>query len=277
MTGRVAGKVAFVTGAARGQGRAHAVRLAEEGADVVAIDVCADDPTVEYPLATEADLDETRELIEKAGQRAVTAVCDARDSAALRDAVDRGVAELGKIDIGVINHGILSWSPANEMSDEMWDAMIAVNLSGVFRAAREVVRPMIAAGNGGSVIMTSSNYGLKGAGGMVHYVAAKHGVVGLARGLAIDMIPHRIRVNTVNPTTVRTKMVDNEAVRGWLRQDLENPTSEDVAEPLRALHYYPEPWIDPSEVSHAVLYLASDESRYVTGISLPVDMGSLQK
>jgi len=275
--GRVAGKVALVTGAARGQGRSHAVRLAAEGADVVAMDVCADVEAVPYPLGTREDLEETARLVKAAGGDIVTWACDARDTAAVGEMVASALDRFGRLDIAVINHGVLNYGYSADMDDQTWDTMIGINLTSVFRVARASARAMIDLGNGGSIVITSSNYGLKGAGMIAGYVAAKHGVVGLARAMAIDLVDHGIRVNTVNPTTVRTPMVDNPAIRGFLRPDLADPTSEDVEGPLAALHYYAEAWMDPSEVSSAVLYLASDESRCVTGISLPVDMGSLQK
>jgi SDR family mycofactocin-dependent oxidoreductase len=275
MAGRVDGKVALITGAARGQGRSHAVRLAEEGADIIAIDVCSDLDTVDYPLASADDLATTAKLVEAAGRRAVTLQADVRDLAGLTAAVDRGVAELGRLDIVVANAGILSNGPAHELSEDAWQQMIDVNLSGVWRTCRAAIPHLIAGGRGGSIVLVSSVAGLRSYAGVAHYVAAKHGVVGLMKTLAQELAEHRIRVNTVNPTQVDTDMIQNDSMYRLFCPDLEHPTRQDFAAASAATILLPIDWVEPIDVSQAVLFLASDEARYITGIALPVDGGAL--
>jgi (+)-trans-carveol dehydrogenase len=277
MAGRVEGKVAFITGAARGQGRSHAVRLAEEGADIIALDICGAVPTVEYDGSTPDDLAETVELVEKLDRRIVAVQGDVRDSASLDEAVRRGVAELGRLDIVLANAGILTMGLAHEQSDEQWNTMIDVNLSGVWRTAKAAIPALIEQGTGGSIVITSSFAGFKGHQGVVSYCAAKFGVVGIAKSLAHELAPHRIRVNTVHPTNVRTPMLDNDVTRRAFRPDLENPTFEDTVEAYSTINIWPLPWVEPVDISNAVLWLASDESRYVTAIALPVDLGASSK
>src|SRR5215207_851002 len=207
--GRVEGKVAFITGAARGQGRSHALRLAEEGADIIAVDVCRPLETVPYELPTPDDLAETGKLVEDLDRRIVTRQADVRDLSQLQRVVQEGVSELGHIDIVCANAGIASLAPALEMEEQVWQEMIDVNLTGVWKTIRAAVPPMVERRQGGSVIITSSVAGLLGFGNLAHYVAAKHGVVGLMRTLAQELAPHMIRVNTINPTTVNTPMVMN--------------------------------------------------------------------
>src|SRR6187402_1130823 len=199
--GRLEGKVAFVTGAARGQGRSHALRLAEEGADIVAVDVCRQLASVPYPMATPEDLTETAKLVEDLDRRIVVREADVRDSARLADVVAEGIGEFGRLDIIVANAGIVSMAPTLELDEDSWQEMIDVNLTGVWKTLKAAVPAMIEAGNGGSVIITSSAAGLRGFANIAHYVAAKHGVVGLMKTLAQELAPHMIRVNTVNPTT----------------------------------------------------------------------------
>jgi SDR family mycofactocin-dependent oxidoreductase len=207
MAGRVEGKVALITGAARGQGRSHAVRLAQEGAAIIAVDLCGPLATVDkYPPATRADLDETVAEVEKLDRRIVARVADVRDRAALTAAVDEGVTELGGLDIAVANAGIASFGAAFEITDEMWQEMLDVNLTGVWNTARATVPHLIARG-GGSLMFTSSIGGLKGIQNVGHYVSTKHGIVGLMRTLANELAPHRIRVNTIHPTNVDTDMI----------------------------------------------------------------------
>jgi (+)-trans-carveol dehydrogenase len=275
MAGRVDGKVALITGAARGQGRSHAVRLAEEGADIIAIDACSDLDTVDYPLASADDLATTAKLVEAAGRRAVTLQADVRDLAGLTAAVDRGVAELGRLDIVVANAGILSNGPAHELSEDAWQQMIDVNLSGVWRTCRAAIPHLIAGGRGGSIVLVSSVAGLRSYAGVAHYVAAKHGVVGLMKTLAQELAEHRIRVNTVNPTQVDTDMIQNDSMYRLFCPDVEHPTRQDFAAASAATILLPIDWVEPIDVSQAVLFLASDEARYITGIALPVDGGAL--
>lgn len=272
-------KVAVVSGAARGQGRSHAVRLAQEGADIIALDLCSDVASVGYPLATAADLEETTAQIEKLGRRAIAVKADVRDGAAVAAAVDSGVKSLGRLDIVVANAGIVSYYPATELTSEAWQDMIAINLTGVWNVCRASLRHLIGGGRGGAMVLTSSSAAHVGVAHLAHYSASKAGVVGLMQSLAVELGPHGIRVNTVHPTAVNTPMLQNEATYRLFAPentpavDSVNPP-EEVAEPLRALNSMPVPWIEPSDVSEAVLYLVSDPGRYVTGTQLRVDAGS---
>lgn len=275
MAGRVEGKVVLITGAARGQGRSHAIRLAEEGADVIAVDACADVDTVDYPMASADDLATTAKHVEALGRRVVTQQADVRDLAGLTAAVDRGVAELGHLDVVVANAGILSNGPAHELSEQAWQQMIDINLSGVWRTCRAAIPHLVAGGRGGSIILVSSVAGLRSYAGVAHYVAAKHGVVGLMKNLAQELAEHRIRVNTVNPTQVDTDMIQNDSMYRLFCPDVPEPTRQDFAAASAATILLPIDWVEPVDVSNAVLFLASDESRYITGVSLPVDGGAL--
>ncbi len=278
MAGRVAGKVAFITGAARGQGRSHAIRLAQEGADIIAVDLCADVPGIPYPGATEADLAETVKQVEALDRRIVAAKADVRDYAGLKAALDDGVAQLGRLDIVSANAGIGSSPyPAWEMEEDTWQTMVDINLSGVWRTAKAAIPHLIAGGRGGSIILTSSAAGLKAYENIAHYVSAKHGVVGLMRTLALELAPHNIRVNSIHPTQVDTPMIANEATYKLFRPDLEHPTEEDFLPASQAMNALPIPWVEPVDISNAVLFLASDEGRYVTGVTLPVDAGCIIK
>jgi SDR family mycofactocin-dependent oxidoreductase len=227
--GRVEGKVAFITGAARGQGRSHALRLAEEGADIIAVDLCRPVETAPYETATPDDLLETVKLVEDFDRRIVAREADVRDLAALQQVVQEGVSELGHVDIVCANAGIASFAPALEMEERVWQEMIDINLTGVWKTIRAALPPMVARGHGGAVIITSSVAGLFGFPNLSAYSSAKHGVVGLMRTLAQELAPYMIRVNTVNPTTVDTPMVKNDAFYRLIRPDLENPTVEDPA------------------------------------------------
>jgi SDR family mycofactocin-dependent oxidoreductase len=277
MAGRVEGKVALITGAARGQGRSHAVRLAEEGADIIALDVCEDIETSVIPLASDDDLAETAKLVEDLDRRIMTRKADVRDLAGLESVVQEGVSEFGRLDIVSANAGIAGFGPAHELTEQQWEEMLAVNITGVWKTCRAVVPAMIEAGNGGSIILTSSTAGLMGLANTAHYTAAKHGVVGLMRTLANELAPHMIRVNSVHPTTVATDMIHNEAVYDLFRPDLEHPTLDDAKDAFLTLNMLPIPWVEARDISNAVLWLASDEARYVTGVTLPIDAGSTQK
>jgi NAD(P)-dependent dehydrogenase (short-subunit alcohol dehydrogenase family) len=228
--GKLEGKVAFITGAARGQGRSHAVRLAQEGADIIAVDLLEQVGSVGYPLATQDDMDETVRLVE-------------------------------------------------ELTDEMWDDMIAVNLTGVFKTVRAALPHLKAGGDGGAIVLTSSTAGIKGMGNLAHYVAAKHGVVGLVKTLANELAPHMIRVNSVHPTSVDTMMIHNEQTYGLFRPDkpASEVTREDVGETFLSLNALPIEWVEPVDISNAILFLVSDDARYITGVQLPVDAGSVIK
>jgi (+)-trans-carveol dehydrogenase/(-)-trans-carveol dehydrogenase len=278
MTGRVAGKVAFITGAARGQGRSHAIRLAQEGADIIAVDICEDVPGIPYPGATEADLAETVKLVEALDRRIVAAKADVRDYAGLKAALDDGVAQLGRLDIVSANAGIgTAPVPAWEMDESVWQTMIDINLTGVWHTAKAAIPHLIEGSHGGSIILTSSAAGLQAYQNIAHYVSAKHGVVGLMRTLALELAPYFIRVNSIHPTQVDTPMIQNEATWRLFRPDLEHPTEADFAPASQAMNALPIPWVEPVDISNAVLYLASDESRYVTGVALPVDAGAVTK
>jgi SDR family mycofactocin-dependent oxidoreductase len=275
--GRVDGKVAFITGAARGQGRSHAIRLAQEGAEIIAVDISKGIETLAYPIATPEDLAETVKLVEDCDRRIVALEADVRDSAQLQNAVRQGLSELGHIDIVCANAGIASFGPAVEVDERMWQEMIDVNLTGVWKTIKAVVPSMIERGQGGAIILTSSVAGLFGFPNLIHYSAAKHGVVGIMRVLAQELAPYRIRVNTVNPTTVNTNMIQWDGFYQLIRPDLEHPSQADMAEAMTGLNCLPTPWVDPIDVSNAVLWLASDEARYITGVALPVDAGFCQK
>jgi SDR family mycofactocin-dependent oxidoreductase len=278
MAGRVAGKVAFITGAARGQGRSHAIRLAQEGADIIAVDICEDVPGIPYPGPTEADLAETAKQVEALDRRIVATKADVRDYVALKAAVDDGVAQLGRLDIVSANAGIgASPVKAWEMDESTWQTMIDINLSGVWHAAKAAIPHLIEGGNGGSIILTSSAAGLQAYENIAHYVSAKHGVVGLMRTLALELAPYMIRVNSIHPTQVDTDMIQNEATYRLFRPDLEHPTREDFAPASQSVNALPIPWVEPVDISNAILFLASDEGRYITGVTLPVDAGTVIK
>jgi (+)-trans-carveol dehydrogenase len=267
----VQGKVAFITGAARGQGRSHAIRLAQEGADIIAVDICEDVPGVPYAGATEADLDQTVKEVESLDRRIVAQKADVRDLSSLQAAVDEGMAQFGHIDVVCANAGIGTFGPAMELSEDDWQTMLDINLTGVWKTVKAAAKPMVERGEGGSIILTSSTAGLAAFPNLAHYVAAKHGVVGLMRTLAVELAPLRIRVNSVHPTTVDTPMVQNPSMYELF--GMPGATREQVAEGFKPLNALPIPWVDPVDISNAVLFLASDEARYVTGVTLPVDAG----
>ena len=273
MAGRVAGKVAFITGAARGQGRSHAIRLAGEGADIIAIDVCDDIPTVPYGGATDADLAETVKAVEALDRRIVAVRADVRDYAAVKAALDVGVAEFGRLDIVSANAGVYSHAAAVELTEEQWGTLVDINLTGVWRTCKAAIGHLVDGGRGGSIVLTSSGAGLKGFPNLAHYVSAKHGVVGLMRTLALELAPHSIRVNSLHPATVDTPMVQNDAMYRLFAPDALHPSREDFAAAAAPMNALPVPWIEPIDVSNALLFLASDEARYITGVALPVDAG----
>jgi SDR family mycofactocin-dependent oxidoreductase len=271
--GRVEGKVAFITGAARGQGRSHAVRLAEEGADIIAVDLCEDVGTTPYPGASEADLEETVKAVESLDRRIVAQRADVRDLGALQRAVEEGLSQLGHIDVVCANAGIGSYAPALELTEEQWQDVVDINLTGVWKTVRAAAPAMVERGQGGSIVLVSSTAGLIAFPNLAHYTAAKHGVVGLMRALAVELAPHRIRVNSVHPTTVDTPMIQNPAIYELFtgQQGLGREEAEEAFKPLNAL---PIPWVEAIDISNAVLYLASDESRYVTGTTTTIDAGA---
>lgn len=278
MTGRVAGKVAFVTGAARGQGRSHAVRLAEEGADIIAVDICRHIENTPEPGSSPDDLAETADMIKALDRRVVTAEVDVCDLGALRSAVDGGVEQLGRLDIVIANAGIgTPGAMLDDMDEPRWQQTIDVNLTGVWKSVKAGVPHIKAGGRGGSVILTSSVGGLKAYPHVGHYVTAKHGVVGLMRTFAVELGQFNIRVNSVHPTHVGTEMLLNESTFRAFRPDLENPGADDIKPICQMFHMLPIPWVEATDISNAVLFLASDESRYITGVPLPVDAGSCLK
>jgi (+)-trans-carveol dehydrogenase len=279
MTGRVEGKVAFITGAARGQGRAHAVRLAQEGADIIAVDICKKIDTVDLIAAsTPEDLAETADLVKGYNRRIYTAEVDVRDYDALKAAVDAGVEQMGRLDIIVANAGIGNGGQTlDKTSERDWTAMIDINLGGVWKTVKAGVPHILSGGNGGSIILTSSVGGLKAYPHTGHYVAAKHGVVGLMRTFAVELGAQNIRVNSVHPTNVNTPLFMNDGTMRLFRPDLENPGPDDMKVVGQLMHTLPIGWVEPEDIANAVLFLASDEARYVTGVTLPVDGGSCLK
>lgn len=259
-------KVVVVTGAAQGTGRVHCQRFAEEGADVIALDVAA--------LADE--LADTATEVESRGRRCVTGFADVSDLAAVTSAIDGGVAELGRLDVIIANAGVhLPGGPSWELDPQVWQRTLDINLTGVWHTVRAGV-PHVGTG-GGSVVLISSTNGLRGTANTAHYTASKHAVVGLARTLANELGPRGIRVNTVHPGPLATPMVLNEQMYRKLRPDLANPTAADAAVVLRARNLLPVPWVEPVDIANAVVFLASDQARYITGTQLVVDAGLTQK
>ena len=270
--GKFDGKVAFVTGAARGQGRSHAVRLAEEGADIIAVDLCRPIDSVPYALSTPDDLARTVKEVEALDRRIIATEADVRDGAALRAAVDAGVAELGRLDIVLANAGIFGIAPADDLDDDTWRHMVDTNLTGVWFTVKAALPHL---GAGAAIVLTSSTAGLRPFPGFAHYVAAKHGVVGLAKTLALELAPRGIRVNSLHPTTVNTPMVQNDALYALFSPD--QPDRAGFTAVSTGMHALPIPWIEPADVTNAVVWLCSDEARYVTGTTLSVDAGFVIK
>lgn len=271
--GSLEGKVAFISGAARGQGRAHAVRMAEEGADIIGFDLCEQMATVTYAMATREDLEETAELVRKAGRRMVSGQADVRDQAAVQKVLETGLAQLERVDIVVANAGIFNGLGEQGRSPQAWHDAIDVLLSGVYHTCEAAIPVMIDQGQGGSIIITSSTAGLKGiygdrkatSAGVIGYAAAKHGVVGLMHIYATSLAPHRIRANTIHPTGVETPMVMNEQFGQFFRD------YPDVLSRMQNL--LPIPAVAPEDIANAAIFLASDAGRYITGVTLPVDAG----
>ncbi len=274
---RVAGKVALVTGGARGIGRAQAVRLAEEGADLVVVDRCEAVEHSTTPGASPEDLKETVRLVEATGRRILPFQADVREQAALDAAVAEAVAELGGLDIVCATAGISSAGPAVDMAEDTWRTMLDVNLTGVWKTCKAAIPPMREAGRGGSIVLVSSIAGLRGLVGVGHYAAAKTGVVGLMRALAQELADDRIRVNTVHPANTRTTMIQNEGTMHSFCPGVEHPTQEQFEAGTASMHLLPVPMLDPVDIANASLFLASDEARYITGVTLPVDAGHCVK
>jgi (+)-trans-carveol dehydrogenase len=271
--GLLEGKVAFVTGAARGQGRSHAVRLAEEGAAIIAIDICSQIESVPYPMSSAADLSVTQSLVEGVGAQIVALEADVRNQSAIDAAVKIGFEAFGRLDVVSANAGIVSFGDILEMDDQTWQDVIDVNLTGVWHTCKATVPYIRKAQNGGSVILTGSAAALKASPGLGHYVAAKTAIVGLTRSLALSLAPEMIRVNSIHPSCVDTPMVMNQATLERFVPMQPQPTREDLAKSAQRLNALPIPWVDPLDVSSAVVFLASDLARYITGVELPVDAG----
>jgi SDR family mycofactocin-dependent oxidoreductase len=265
-------KVAFISGIARGQGRSHAVRLAEEGADIIGFDICANDDAVEYPLATPEDLDETAGLIEKFGRKAILEVADVRDYDAVKRVVDNGVAELGRLDIVLANAGVMAITGQQRLRREAYLAGIDIMLNGVFNTVDASIPHLRAGGRGGSIVITSSTAGLvggmaDGTPGVMGYIASKHGVIGLMRAWANVLAPENIRVNTIHPTGVNSPMIANEAFGRFVQ---EYPT---IAENLQNPLPVPNGLLEPEDVTDSIMHLVSDAGRYITGSTFVVDAG----
>ncbi|WP_431908641.1 mycofactocin-coupled SDR family oxidoreductase [Amycolatopsis thermoflava] len=274
--GRLAGKIALVTGAARGQGRSHAVTLAEHGADVIVVDAVRPIRTVGYEMPTPDDLKGTVRAVEALGRQAVVIEADVRDDT-LGPVVADAVRAMGGLDVVVANAGVLGAAkPSWELSRAEWDTVVDINLTGVWQTTKATVPHLIARG-GGSIIAISSIAGLRGVPNVAQYCAAKHGVVGLVASLANEVAEHGIRVNTIHPTNVRTPMIDNPVSAKLFRPDLDGASLDDGVDTLRRINLLPVPWVESGDVSQAVLWLASDESRFVTGAAVPVDAGMLTK
>lgn len=277
MTGRLAGKTALITGAARGIGRAQAIRFAQEGAAIIGVDVCGPIESVHVPSSTPGDLEDTARLVEQTGGRIATDIVDVRDLDALQAAADRGADRFGGIDIVCATAGITSRGSALEMTESTWRTMLDVNLTGVWHTCTAAIPHLINRG-AGSIVLVNSIAGLRGLMGVAHYTAAKDGMVGLMRSLAIDLASHAVRVNSVHPTNVDTPLIQNDSVRSAFRPDLNRPpTKDEFAEAASRMNMLAVPWVDPLDVANASLFLASDEARYITSVSLPVDAGSTQR
>jgi (+)-trans-carveol dehydrogenase len=275
--GRLDGKVAFITGAARGQGRSHCVRLAQEGADIIAVDLCAEIGGMPYPAATSADLKETVSAVSALDRRIISAEVDTRDIESMASFLKGAVADLGRLDVISANAGIGSLPRrAWEIEGETWQQMFDVTVTGTWNTCRAAIPHLLAGGRGGSIVITSSAASVKGYANIGHYVSAKHALVGLMRTLAIELGPESVRVNCIAPSQVPTDMILNDLTFRLFAPDKDTPTREDFAAASQGMHLLPTPWVEPIDVSNALLFLVSDEARFITGITLPVDAGATQ-
>jgi SDR family mycofactocin-dependent oxidoreductase len=272
------GRTALVTGAARGQGRSHAIRLAEEGADVAILDICADLSSTGYPGPSQADLAETAKAIEATGRAAFANTVDVREHVSLQRFVDDATVAIGPINIVSVNAGIFGYgAPIWDVEFDHWREVIDINLSGAFNSVRAVVPQMIRAGKGGSIVFTSSAIAIRPVENCAGYIASKAGVIGLMKAMARELGRHKIRVNAICPTVAHTEMTLNDRMYRLFRPDLDQPQLDDVEPIFRALNVLDTPWVEPRDISEAILWLASDAARYVTGVALPVDAGDTLK
>ncbi|OBF37422.1 3-ketoacyl-ACP reductase [Mycolicibacterium peregrinum] len=269
------GQVALVTGASRGQGRSHAIKLASEGAHTILVDVPRDITDTGYPSGTVEELAATAAAVEQLGRHAIRIEADVRDLDVLDKAVNDAVLELGRLDIVAANAGIAS-KPylSHEISSQTWQQMVDINLTGVWHTTTVAIPHILAGQRGGAIVLTSSAAGLKGYAHISHYTAAKHGLVGLMRSLAVELAPHRIRVNSLHPTQVDTPMIQNEGTYRIFCPDNPHPTRADFEIASTATNKLPVPWVEAEDVSNALLFLVSDNARYITGAALPVDAGT---
>lgn len=272
MAGKLEGKVALITGGARSQGRNHALTFAREGADIVVCDVAAQTPSVHYPMSGPDDLAETVKLVEALDRRCVAVQADVAGSAAMAGVVERAVAELGTVDILLANAGIVGHASFADITDPEWDDMIATDLTGVFKSMRAVIPTMVEHGSG-RIIVTSSIVGRTAVPGLAHYCAAKWGCIGLMKTAALELAPHGITVNAVCPTNVDTAMIQNEHMYGAFAPHLDKPKKEDVLDAFVSVNAIPIPWLEMQDVSNVMLFLASEDARYITGESIHVAAG----
>ena len=277
--GKLDGKVAFISGAARGQGRSHAVALAAEGADIIGFDICEDVASIAtlYPLATPADLEETVRQVEAVGGKMLARKADVRVYEQVTAVLDEGLSMFGHIDIVLANAGVVSLQKAWEYPEQTWKDVVDINLTGVWNTVRGVIPHMIDRGKGGVLLLTSSTAGIRGYAHTAPYSAAKHGVVGLMQSLANELAPYWIRVNTLHPTSADTPMLQNEGTYRLFMPEMDNPGRDDLQKMMIEGNAMPIAWVEAKDVTAVVLFLCSDEARYITGVQMPIDAGALAR